>query len=84
MSYSLPVVAFQCKAGVTVTVKDNETGYLVKNRDLKDMARKMDSIIKDDKKRRIMGENARKHMENFSLEKITEEWDGLFNDLRRK
>ncbi|MCR4648400.1 MAG: glycosyltransferase family 4 protein [Lachnospiraceae bacterium] len=83
MSYSLPVVAFQCKAGVTVTVKDNETGYLVKNRDLRDLARKLDSMIEDDEKRRIMGENAKKHMENFSLEKITEEWDRLFHDLKK-
>ena len=81
MAYSLPAVAFACKAGVKEVVKDSVNGYLVPPNDMKVLAKRMDKIISDDEKRRLMGQQAGEMIQQFRRDKILDEWERLFEDM---
>lgn len=73
-SYGIPVVAFSSAQGVNEIISDNWDGYIVKNRDKEQMARRVCALIDNYNRRFIMGNNAYKKMEKFDNEKIKEEW----------
>jgi len=81
MSYSLPAVAFACKAGVREVVEDGVNGYLAPAGDMKALARKLDMMISDDEKRREMGIKAGEMIRRFGKENILDEWEKLFGEL---
>lgn len=67
-SCGLPVVAI-AEAGIKETVVNGETGFLV-NRDKKEMAEKILTLLKNKNLRKKMGQNARSHvLQQWSLEK---------------
>ena len=81
MAYSLPAVAFACKAGVKEVIKDGVNGYLVPPNDMKGLAKGMDKIISDDENRRRMGKKAEEMIQRFHREKILDEWEKLLKSL---
>lgn len=84
MAYSLPAVAFACKAGVSEVIEDGANGYLAPPNDIRALARKMDLMICDDEKRHMMGQNAGRLIKRFEKENILDEWEDLFITLDRK
>ncbi len=72
----LPVIAFRPDGKKIITasdeiIVDGKTGFLVK--DEKEMAEKIDLLLKDDKLREKMGKAARKVAEKYSWEKAAKE-----------
>jgi glycosyltransferase involved in cell wall biosynthesis len=69
-----PVVATNV-GGIPELMKNNETGFLVEKGDADGLIEKLSFLIKDKEKRKIMGENGRKFVEeNFNWEKIAREF----------
>lgn len=82
MAYSLPAVAFACKAGVKEVIMDGVNGYLAPPNDMKTLARKMDKIISDDKNRRLMGNRAEEIIKRFRRDRILDKWEKLFSEMK--
>jgi glycosyltransferase involved in cell wall biosynthesis len=75
----LPVVA-QAEGGVRETVVDGETGYLVANEG--ELSASMDSLLRDEKLARRMGEAARRHAEStWSLSAATDRLEAHLAEL---
>ena len=75
-----PVVATNV-GGIPELMKDNETGFLIKEGDVKEWIEKLSLLINDKKKREIMGNEGRKFIEeNFNWDKIAKE----FLDILKK
>ena len=69
-----PVVATNV-GGIPEIMKENETGFLVEKGNSKEWIEKLSLLISDEQKRKIMGENGRKFIEeNFSWNKIAKEF----------
>jgi len=69
-----PVVATNV-GGIPEIMKDNETGFLVKKGNSEELIEKLSLLINDKEKRKIMGENGRKFIEeNFSWNIIAKEF----------
>ena len=81
MGHGLPVVAFDCKAGVRETVADGFNGYLVPLGNIKALARRMDKLISDEDKCRDFGKNAMMTSNLFRPSKILDEWEKLFTSF---
>lgn len=81
MAFSLPAVAFACKAGVKEVVEDGVNGYLVPEGDIRAFAKKMDRMISNDDRRQLMGQNAGIMIKRFKLDNILDEWEKLFAGL---
>ena len=75
-----PVVATNV-GGIPELMIDNETGFLVEKGNAKEWIEKLSLLINDEQKRKTMGEEGRKFVENnFSWDKITKE----FLDILKK
>ena len=81
MAFSLPAVGYSCKAGPRDIIEDGENGFLVVPGEIETFARKMESLMQDEHKRRKMGEKARKSTRRFCREQILDEWDQLLQDM---
>ncbi|MEA2092654.1 MAG: glycosyltransferase family 4 protein, partial [Patescibacteria group bacterium] len=71
--------------GNTEAVEDNKTGFIVKPKDSKALAEKIDYVLSlpEEEKKRIT-ENARKSVEErFSVEKMVGEYEKLYEELTR-
>lgn len=84
MSFALPVVATDVGDN-RFLIKDGETGYLTKIKDVETIASKLELLINDAELRKTMGEKGRQHLtENFSIEKFTQHYVGLIEKLSNK
>ncbi len=81
MNFSLPAVAFACKAGVSEVVKDGVNGYLVTPGDIKEYARKLDKMISNETIRHSMGTKAKEMISKFSRDEILNEWERLLEEF---
>jgi glycosyltransferase involved in cell wall biosynthesis len=71
--------------GVLDIAVDNETSFLFKARDSKDLTNKLEQLISDPEKRKTFGYYARRRViENFDLEKVTEQTLKLYLELVRE
>jgi len=69
-----PVVATNV-GGIPEIMKDNETGFLVEKGNADEWIKKLSMLIEDEQKRREMGNNGKKFVEeNFSWDKIAKEF----------
>ena len=69
-----PVVATNV-GGIPELMKDYETGFLIKEGDVKEWIKKLSLLINDKEKREIMGVSGRKFIEeNFDWNKIAKEF----------
>ena len=71
MACQKPVVAFD-NEGYKEFLKDKKGGILVKNRDFKELAKKLEILIKNEKLRKKMGEIAQKEAKRYSWKKIAQ------------
>jgi len=66
MALSKPVIGFNI-GGITESVKNNESGYLCNPRDVKEMAKRIEELMKSKHKRLQMGRAGRKRIEKLYL-----------------
>lgn len=73
-SYGVPCVAFDSAEGANEIISNNWDGYLIKNRDIDEMAKRVCNLIGNYSRRFIMGQNAIKKANKYSLEEVREKW----------
>lgn len=81
MSYGLPIISFDCKCGPKDLITDGKDGILVKEGDVQAFAASIVSLIKDRERRKVLSENTRLKINNFTEERIMEKWTRLFNEI---
>ncbi|WP_332032326.1 glycosyltransferase family 4 protein [Kaistella sp.] len=81
MAHKLPVVAFESVGGVKVLVKDNENGFLIKNRDRVLLAEKIGKLISDNELRNAMGAKSQTIAHEYSVENIMEKWHQFYSTI---
>lgn len=81
MACGLPVVSFDCPCGPKDIIKDGEDGFLIRNRDLDEMAKKLEFLIQNETQRKIMGKKAHENIARYSKEKVMLQWKNLFEEL---
>ena len=77
MSYGVPCIAYETASGVNDIIKDNENGYVIKNRVESEYIKKLDTLIKDAKLRKQFGKNAKETAYTFSKEKVLDIWNKI-------
>ncbi len=73
-AFGVPAVSFTSAQGACEIIRDNWDGYLVKNRDKEQMAKRICELISNYNRRFIMGKNAAKKAEEYSADKIKNKW----------
>ncbi|MCX5201165.1 glycosyltransferase [Streptomyces sp. NBC_00237] len=83
MGAGLPCVAFDVSPGVREIVTDGVDGLLVRQGNLDELARKMETLMVDEELRERLGEAARGVVQRYAPEVVGERWEALFALLRR-
>ena len=73
-SFGVPQIAFDSAQGAHEIIDNNKNGYLIKNRDAKEFAKKAHELINDKKKLKEFGASANKKALEFSFDNIKEKW----------
>lgn len=81
MSCGLPVVSFDCEFGPSEIIENGIDGFLVENKNIIQLAEKINILIENDKLRKEMGEKAFINAKRFSKETIMDQWIELFKSL---
>lgn len=78
-SYGIPCVAFDSALGAKELISNNWDGYLISDLDKEKMTKKIIDLIKNENRRIIMGNNARKKSLKYTSEVIKDEWLKILN-----
>ena len=81
MSSGLAPVAFTCPCGPKDIITDQENGLLCENGNITELAAKICQLIEDEKLRAKMGQKAAISIQDYALDSIMLQWDGLFKEL---
>ena len=73
-SFGIPCVAFDSAEGACEIISNNWDGYLIKNRDMDEMVKRVCNLIDNYNRRFIMGQNALKKSTKYSLEEVRSKW----------
>lgn len=80
----LPLIAYDCPSGPSEIIEDGKNGFLVeKVGDVQTMADRICLLIENESLRREMGENAKSMVNDFSVDKIRQQWLWLLNSLTK-
>lgn len=80
-SFGVPQIAFDSAQGAHEIIDNNKNGYLIKNRDAKEFAKKAHELINDKKKLKEFGASANKKALEFSFDNIKKRWLKFIKDL---
>ena len=81
MQFGLPVIS-TFEGGIAEIVDDGVTGFLVEKNNVHELAKKIETLVKDHKLRKKMGEKGRqKFLENFTLDKFEYKMMNIFQDI---
>lgn len=83
MSCGLPVVSYDCKCGPKDIIKDGVDGFLVREGDIDDLARKIMLLIESEDLRKQMGTKAYQKSKLYSQETIMTKWEEVFESVVR-
>ncbi|MDP9392822.1 MAG: glycosyltransferase family 4 protein [Actinomycetota bacterium] len=81
MAIGLPVVAFDCPTGPRDAIDHGVDGMLVRNGDIRGLAREMDALMRDFDTRRALGAAARRKAERYDVGELAIRWEKLFAEL---
>ncbi len=79
-SNGVPTVCYLTDSGTEDIVDDKKSGYVIKNRNQKEMVKALDILMNDMKKRKVMGEQAYKKSLEFSSEAVMKKWQKLLGE----
>ncbi|MDD6829116.1 MAG: glycosyltransferase family 4 protein [Bacteroidales bacterium] len=80
MACGLPAVSFDYKCGPRDIIRDGVDGFIARDGDVADLARKMLLVIGDEQQRRRMGQAAREVVQRFSPDSVMEKWLSVYKD----
>ena len=73
-SFGIPLLAFDSAKGPQEIIKNGKNGYLIPNRNIKQMADKVNQLIYNDSMRIEMGRMSRKMSDAYKMENVEEMW----------
>ncbi|MBO7338465.1 MAG: glycosyltransferase, partial [Lachnospiraceae bacterium] len=80
-SCGVPCVSFDVPTGPADLIDDGVNGYLIEPFDVKAMAKKLESLMRDEELLSGMAKKAPKGMEEFQLSGIVLQWKNLIDQL---
>ena len=83
MAAGLPVVVSDVPGLREVVTAESQAGFLVDPTDEKAIAERLQTLIDDPGLRRRMGENARRHATQFSVDTTIAAYLGLYDEVAR-
>jgi glycosyltransferase involved in cell wall biosynthesis len=81
MSCGLPPVSFTCPCGPKDIIHDGEDGILCENGNIESLAAGICQLIEDEQLRKEMGRKATQNIQKFTIDRIMQQWDQLFQNL---
>ena len=81
MACGIPCVSMDCPNGPREIIADGFNGLLSKNGDIEDLSKKIEWLIKHDKERKEMGDNARSFALTRKLSVVMEKWARFYSGL---
>ena len=80
MSYGVPCIAMDSAEGAVDIIEDNYNGYLINDRNIDEMASKIEELINNKEKRIELGNNALKSVSKYTSEVVGKEWLKLIEE----
>lgn len=80
-SFGLPLLAFDTAEGPKEIIENNKNGFLVSERNIDEMAKKIEKLIKNEELRKIMGECSRKKSEQYKMENVEKIWFDFIDNM---
>lgn len=77
MAHGLPCIVSDSLPGALEYVEDRVSGLIFQSGDASHLAECLAALIEDPDLRRRLGDEARKRMEGYSVEKVSAQWDAL-------
>lgn len=85
MAVGLPCVTFDCPSGPREMSMDGQVALLVTLNDEKELGNALERLMLDADLRRALGSRGRTSvLKRFALDKVIEQWDELFEEVRVK
>ncbi len=85
MASGKPSIAFDIPAPLQQIISDGETGYLVKEKSIGELAAKISYLLNNDERRLILGNNAKQKASSaYDIDAVAEKWLGIFNGMVKR
>lgn len=81
MQLGVPVVAYACPCGPKDIIRDGIDGYLLEETDENGFIEKAARLMQNDEMRETFGNNARRDVKRYSLNRVMPLWQNLFESL---
>ncbi len=78
-SVGLPLVSFDVPVGPKAIIDNSKNGYLIPNRDINDMAKKIIYLLKNRKTMNEMGNNSYSDAKKYLPENVMKKWYEIFD-----
>lgn len=76
----VPSISFNSGEQIEEVILDNKTGFIAKDKN--DYINKLKELMDNNKLLTEMGLNAKEYNKNFTIDKIVNDWDKLFHDVK--
>ena len=80
-NYGLPLLAFDSAQGAKEIIENNKNGFLVENRNAKEMVAKIEELINTPSKMQCFSKNSKNTAFKFSKETVSKEWNKFLNNI---
>lgn len=80
-NYGLPLLAFDSAQGAKEIIENNKNGFLIENRNAKEMVAKIEDLISNPSKMQYFSKNSKNTALKFSKEAISKEWNKFLNNM---
>lgn len=77
MACGLPIICSEIRGNVDI-IREGDNGYLFQPSDVETLARKLEYLLDDAEKRKVMGLKNKEIVKDFSLESVTEELKRIY------
>lgn len=81
MMDGMAVVSYDCPTGPSEMIENGKSGVLIEHNNKTKLELAIIDLIDNKQKREFLGENATVRMKDFSLKKVGEKWNILFNNI---
>ena len=80
-SYGLPILAFDTAEGPKEIIENGKNGFLISNRNIKEMAEKIQELINNANLRKRMGEHSREESQKYRMENVEKIWFDFIDNI---
>lgn len=80
MACGLPIICSEIRGNVDI-IREGDNGYLFQPSDVETLARKLEYLLDDAEKRKVMGLKNKENVKDFSLESVTEELKRIYRSV---